>query len=135
MAIQLSQQSPLMHSSAGSSDTGPLFWEIGDYYRSQFTQHWYFSLDEEFEEPLQFDSGTVFCVECVQQRPVCIGDDEDAPTSTYMILRTLDPRDLTGNSTLRFGIWLDGGSAVRSDYLKIEEPLVILALAGTGLAL
>ena len=136
-AIQRTQQSPLSKPSLAQANAHvsdaeeASFWEINCYYEATHIQHWSTSLDEEFEEPLQFHAGTIFCTESVEERPVCLGDDGDAPTSTYVILRALDPRGPDDNSTLRFGFWPGGQS--RNEYLKLDEPLLILALAGTGL--
>ena len=140
------QQSPLMHSSAGlpsqkpkgAANEGPSsFWVKDNYYTSDGIYHWGHSMDEEFDEPLRFPAGTVFVVDAVEDRPMCLGDDSDDSdviNSIYVILRTLDPRDPTACKTLRLGFWCSGAPGSRGGYTLIEEPLVILALAGTGQA-
>ena len=125
--------SPLMRS-LGKQSNRPR-WQVGCYYQANFRQYWRASLDEEFEEPLEFPPETVFLVERAEERSVVVGDDDDEMTSSYVVFRTLDPRDLSGESTLRFGFWPTGGLEIRNGYSLIDEPLVILALAGTGLAL
>lgn len=102
--------------------------EAGAYYRSRH-QHFSHSLDEEFEEPLTIYDGTACCCEAVESRSTCIGGESD---HSYVILRFVDPRD-DNNKILRFGFFYSSPE-LGTTYTKIDEPLVVLALAGAGLA-
>ena len=110
------------------------YWEEHTYYETTFGQHWTHSLDEEFERSVFFPVGSVFVVELLEWRPVYVGGDDDEEHHAYVILKALDPRVVDG-STLRFGFWADVDAGREAPaYIQIDEPLVILALAGKGLA-
>jgi hypothetical protein len=112
--------------STGSVQTDP-FWDLG-YYRSKRCTNWSGDLDEgPFENPLCLQGGTIFLVELVEDRPVCVGGDWDEERFIYIEMKALDPRDADKTVRLRFT------ADVRSNQFERVEPLELLALAGEGL--
>lgn len=111
--------------------SNPEEFEVGAYYRRKRVGHWTHSLDEEFENPLALHEGMVCCCESVERRTESLGGFLRDSTGAFVILRYLDPRD--ESKILRIGFF-QTEPTVGHTYTKIDEPLVVLALAGAGLA-
>jgi len=113
------------------SSSEPLDFEVGAYYRLRRVEHWTHSLNEEFDEPLALHEGIVGCCESVERRGLLLREDLDEQTGVYVVMRYLDPRNEA--KILRIGFFQTNAS-LGHQYTKIDEPLVVLALAGAGLA-
>ena len=110
----------------------PPKWESGAYYRCSFEQYVSSSLDGFFSPPLLLPKGTYFVCEEVNLRPPVMDGSQDA--LDYVIVKCLDPRDPSGDTAIRIGMWPGGHRYDTSRYEKVINPLLVLALASTGLA-
>ena len=91
-------------------------------------------LDEEMEEPLRAPKGTAIYCERVDVRPkslIGMHDQRYTHTDYYLTFRVLDPYE--AGKVLRAGFYYSGPDSIRG-FTKIDEPLVVLALVGAGLA-
>jgi len=82
--------------------------------------------------------GTYFILtELTEGKPWVVGDSEElkptALTGDYMRMTCLDPRD--ENKTLSFGFWHASQDDQSLNFDKIDNAMMVLAIAGTGLAL
>lgn len=107
------------------------FWKQWDYYESAKSLHFTHSLDEWFGAPLYLPPVSYWQCESVEQRPLCLDSDEDL-TGTYVILCTLHPVD---QRILRFGFWPTSNTDLSQQFSRVENDMVVIALAATGLAL
>jgi hypothetical protein len=105
----------------------------GAYYRCLFDQHFTTScvLGVEIDSPLCFKSGTIFLCEraglVVNQR---------GETRTYVVLQALHPTQSgCSGRAVRLGFFRDAGTEIHNGYERINNELIVLALAATGLAL
>jgi hypothetical protein len=107
------------------------FWQAEAYYESSATIRCAATLDEQFDEELVFEEQTYWVCECVEERPMTT-DVIDALTSTYVILCTLHPID---QRLLRIGLWPQAWSGQGNAFSRVENEMLIIALAATGLVL
>lgn len=85
--------------------------------------------------------GTYFIlIELTEEKPWVVGGSEEelkpipiALTGDYMRMTCLDPRD--ENKTLSFGFWHASQDDQSVNFDKIDNAMMVLAIAGTGLAL
>jgi hypothetical protein len=88
------------------------------------------------ETGLEMPAGTPFLLaELTEGKPLALGLDEThpVPVADYMCMVCLDPRD--SKKMLSFGYWHGIQDDQSHKYDKVENEMLYLAIAATGLAL
>jgi hypothetical protein len=108
------------------------FWREGCYYESNQALQ---AKGSPVEDALRFAPGTYWVCERVEERPLCKRDEDlilPGLTGTYVTLLALHPLN---QRPVRMGIWPQATIGPGDQFSPVENEMLILALATTGLAL
>ena len=110
-----------------------MWWEVGSFYKSTRSLSVEQSLDGEFAPSIFVPKGSYFVCMSAKQRSFVSEDygGDDSFSSLYVVLHCFDPR--AQDRTVRISFWPTTSASQYDCLQKIKEPLVVLALAATGL--